>query len=664
MCRAVGITPVLLIGAIWLTGAVTPGPSLAQEEPPAGGSVRNSAARGPADAAEPFRGLEREEIVSSSDRWAPGAGRISQGKAAPEGDEVGKSEASSPAEGSPPAGSWTPRSGGIRSLETAWSEPSPTLEERAQRVRRAADAAGLGDLDAWARAILWGGSDGDRLEAVQAAITLAPGLPAARAAATREFLFHVRPLAATAEAVNAWRAVGNHLEASLWLGATLYALAWGACLATGFGYIALRGVAALPLVGRDLVGTWLPDTTEPARVALVVSPIVLCAALGGGLVAALLLLYVAALCYASRRERLALYGAAGCLLLALGPLARGTGVWLHAAAQDAVVEAAWSSERGFVDSTQLARLTERLGSDPLVTQVVTRRMRRQGAYAAAAAELESALADNPDDPLLLNDLGTVHFTVGDYPQAITRYRSAAERLESAVIWFNLAQAYARLFQMDRHSQALEVASTVDSDLVTHLNDRLHGRRVVHAVELPIALERYRERLFGGGGGASIAAALRARWLPSPLAERTVLVAIATIGFAVLAAWLPRRFSLSRWCGICGAMTPRSRRRCGACDEVLRPARGVGVSPGPALRIAERVGVFVPGLGLTVSRPLWALCGLLGLSLTGTALWAEPARLPDPLAVGALALWLQCIVCAGGTGLYLAAVLLRWRGRGD
>ena len=530
-------------------------------------------------------------------------------------------------------------------------------------MRSAADAAGLGDLDPWARALLWGGAGGDRLQAAEAAVALAPGLPAAHAAAARELLFRGRPLAAAAAALAAWRAVGNHLEALLWLGATLYGLAWAVGLAAGFGYIALRGVAALPLAGRDFVGSWLPETAELARMAFLVSAIVLCAALAGGLVGAALLLFAAALAYAGRGERLTLYAAAGCLLLAVGPVAAGTGAWLRAAAQDATVEAAWSAERGFIDSTQLARLIEGLGRDPLATQVVARRMRREGAHPAAAAELRAALDANPEDPALLSDLGTVYFAMGDYRQAVALYRRVAEQRRPAEIWLNLAQAHAQLFQMDRHSHALQVAGSLDRDLVAGWNHRIEGSVEIHPVELPIAMEAYRARLFRPGGGEAIAADLRARWLSPRLAGKLPLVLMAFVAAAALAAWLRRRFPLSRWCEACGAVTPQMRRRCTSCDSVQAPGWHAGeTSPSTALAVARHVAVWVPGFGLTAARPGWTLVGLVGFALVGAILGADPAQLPDPLAVGALAAWLQAAALLAGSALYLVSAWLRWPGR--
>ena len=66
-------------------------------------------------------------------------------------------------------------------LWRAWSAPD-TLDGRVQRLQRAGLSAGIGSLDAPARALLLDSSLGDPLERAEWAVQLAPALPAARAA--------------------------------------------------------------------------------------------------------------------------------------------------------------------------------------------------------------------------------------------------------------------------------------------------------------------------------------------------------------------------------------------------------------------------------------------------------------------------------------------------
>ncbi|MCZ7618583.1 MAG: hypothetical protein M5U32_09835 [Myxococcota bacterium] len=79
----------------------------------------------------------------------------------------------------PPAPRRSPVPLSFASLVQAWQAPADGLDARIERVRGAANALGIGDVEPLARALLIDPSLGSLRERADAAVRLAPGLPAA-----------------------------------------------------------------------------------------------------------------------------------------------------------------------------------------------------------------------------------------------------------------------------------------------------------------------------------------------------------------------------------------------------------------------------------------------------------------------------------------------------
>ncbi len=589
---------------------------------------------------------------------SPAAGAEARGQA---------EEASSPSSISP---------GGIPALEQAWFTPSYGLPERAKQVRSAADRLGLENLDAAARAVLLGKLGADRREEAEAAVVLAPDLPGAHAALAEARWGEQDSAGAVAAALDALRRIPGHLEASLWTTATAGWFLYVALIAGGFGYIALRGMAALPLAARDLGDSFEPTMTTPARLALVGSAVLVPPALGEGPVGALAVLFLLGLLYGEAPDRRALVAAALFAFVALQPLAREVGRSLVALGSDPLAEATWSSERGFLDPVESERLAARGERDTLSLHAIARRSRRAGDLGAAEARFLALLEAEPANPVLLTDLGNLRYHQGRLDDATGLYQQATHQLQSPVIWFNLAQAHGRNIEVTQHENALNVAQDLDRALVGKLAERIGDADQGFVADLPIPTAAIRSRLRADPGSAFADQARRA-WAPGWIGLYPGLAAGCFALLFLLAGHWRKRLACSQWCARCAAIAEGhagvDAARDALCDDCRKaqsqrsqPRWQHDGDPAPrwprALRMGfGALGTVLPGVGLTVSRPLSAWAGLTGAALAGSVWWYGTARIPDPLAMGAAAGWATLLLGGLGLGTYLLAVWRQTRG---
>jgi tetratricopeptide (TPR) repeat protein len=540
----------------------------------------------------------------------------------------------------------------IESLERAWTAPARRLEERVSRTRAVADELGVGSLDPLARALLLDTGEGTPLERAAGAVALAPDLPAAHWALARAgWQSGAGIMRVLAAGWNAVVALPEHLEASLWLGATASVLAFVALLAAGLAFIAGRGLAALPHAAHDLADRIEPTMPGHARVASVAVAVLLLAALGEGLLGAALGLFGLAMLYADAAERRALAIAAALVVVALHPLAQLAGRELAALGSDPVAESTWAAEGGFVDPVALGRLERADGSDPLANHALALRARRAGDLADADARYAALLAAQPHDVVVLNNAANVRLALGDTSGAIDLYRRATAEKASALIWFNLSQAHGRAIQVEEHERALAAAQAIDPEAVGDLTRRLSDANANLTAELPLPLERIRARLARADGGPA-AAELRRPLAPGLLGRTALPPAIAFAALGTLALAMATRFERSRTCAECGT---RLCRRCGSaggshglCAGCARrrldahhggPWEGGRAEAGSALaalvarasRVAERV---LPGVvGRAPRRPAQALAALVA-GAAATAAWiGRHGIVSDPASVG-------------------------------
>lgn len=551
----------------------------------------------------------------------------------------------------------------LPALERAWRAPAGGPGERAARVRAAADALGIADVEPVARAFLVDPAAGPALARAEAAVRVAPGLPAAQLAlAQAAWRAGGGTGAALAAARRALAALPGHLESLLWLEASVLTLLFAAALAAGFLWIAARGGLAAPHAAHDLADRLDPHLPGFVRAALLAALVLAPAALGEGVLGAVLALFALAWWAGDTRQRRALGAAATLLVLALGPLAGAAGRALAALSADPVVLAVDAAESGFVGPADAARLERAAAAgDPLAVQVLGRRARRLGDLARAEALVTPLLeGTGSSDPRLLNDAGNLKLLEGDTAGAIGLYRRAIDLQPSAELWFNLAQAHMRAIDIEAHEAALEAAQRADAGRTSELTRRL-AESGEALVDLPFPALALRARLLDAADPAA-GAALRARWAPGVLGRAPWRALLAFAGAAALATLLAHRSAPSRGCLACGARLcarcglgdPREQR-CADCARQQLEARHGGPwergdrgGSSGIVQLARRAVRVLPGLtDREPARPGWSLAALAALA--GAAAFAAGHRgvVPDPAAVGA----------SGPLALSLAAAVL-------
>lgn len=594
-------------------------------------------------------------------------------------------EEAPPAEGETPAETQDaivpafPAPGGVWELEQAWFAPAYSLPERATRLRNTADRLGIEGMDVPARAVLYSDLGEDARERAEAAVLLSPTLPAGHAALARARFAEKNYWRAFRAAFAALTNTLFHLEASFWAAATLSWSFYLALLVGGLGFVAFRGLAVLPLVAHDLGECFESSMAAVSRFSLVAILLLLPAALGEGPLGVLSVLFLLAMLYAGVRERRALIIAATAACLAMGPLAHGVGRVLAAVGSDPLAEATWASEQGFLDPVEALRLVDAGSQDPLALHGIARRYRRAGRLDDADAHFRALLEAEPENPELLNDLGNLRFARGEIDEAIELYTRAANHRESAIIWFNKAQAYGQKIDVSNHEGALAMAESIDRKAMRRLTDRLSGGGGVFVADLPLSRMRVLERLLDHSGAAFAEQARRA-WAPGWLGRFGWAQAFCFLALTLLAGRLRGRIVRSQWCSLCASVAEGIRgadpSRSALC-EICRQQRGQKRTPSAAYlqdwnagentdggRVQRFVralfhilGVIVPGTSLGAPRPLSAWLGLSAVTFA-LALWSSGNRhIPDPLAMGAATAWLTTLFLALALSVY---ALSAWR----
>lgn len=552
-------------------------------------------------------------------------------------------------------------------LEQAWWQaPTTPLDRRVERVRAAADALGVTDLEPLARALLIDPSLGSRRERAAAAVRLAPGLPAAQLARAQAEWSGATGAGDALDAVQkALFALPHHVESRLWLEATVLTLLFVAVLAAGLLWIAARGLRAATHAGHDLSHRIDPGMPDFAKAAAIAALILLPAALGEGVLGVGLALFALGWWAGDTRQRRALGAAALLVIAALGPLAGTAGRSLGSFSADPVVFAAIASESGWLDPAEALRLERASAAgDPLASQAIARRARRAGDLARAQALSAQLLAvPRAATPTLLNDAAQVRLALGDVARAIELYERAIELQPSADLWFNLAQAHVRAIDMDSHAAALAAAQALDPRRASALTGRLAGSEET-LVDVPLDGAALRARLRAAADPAT-AAALRASVAPGTLGARPWLAALLFVGFAAVASGLAQMRTPSRLCGDCGT---RLCARCrsgepsdGLCADCARRRLEArhggpwerGERRGTRARLAafaRRAAPLLPGLTESEPRrPGWSLAALTALAAAGVLWGGRDAIVVDPAAVGAAGP-LALAVLAGAMGM--------------
>ena len=520
-------------------------------------------------------------------------------------------------------------------LWRAWSLPATSLAERVRRTQRAGLALGLGSLDGPARALLLEPSFGAPLERAELAVELAPELPATHAALAAA-RFDAWQLGSARRALReAVEAAEEHLEARLWLEATGFDVLFGACFGTALGFLALAAAAAFPRFARDMRA--LRELPAPSAGALAASIVLLPAALGEGIAGVGLGLAAFALVSGSWWRRLWVMCAAALLVITLHPLLERRAESHAALAVDAIALAAWATEQGTPSASELVRVVRHADADPFASRALARRLARLGELGEAEERYTRLLADGGSPDLLAN-AATVKLLSGDEDAAIALYEEAARGSDSAVVRFNLAQAFGRAIRLDEQDLALSEAQTLDPNVLLELNHRYNGQDGALVAYLPLRADAVMERLGEPAAAPYLARALRRRLAPGALGASRA-EALAALGGA-LAFGLVFGASLRRiagpeddhYAGIARLLQARGG------DSVARMAQieELRARQARSERAARLAAWLVPGAaGMTAGQPL---LGLLGIALFASVVslwWHRHGAVADPLALGAL-----------------------------
>ncbi len=560
-------------------------------------------------------------------------------------------------------------------IEQAWHAPAGSLSQRVERTRRVALESGVWSLDPAARALLR--APGSPLERAEAAVALAPDLPAARMAFAHALWRRGdSPLAALREIVAALTALARHLEATLWLaGSALAVLAFGLVigrLACAFS----AGVLAAPHAAHDLGDALGGAVPSFARMALLAALVCAPALLGEGLLGLAVGVVALAASYGSGRERLALAGAVAAVWVGMFPLASLCGRSLEALDRDPVVRAAMAVDHGRPSAVDLAALRLAAsgagaddvaaaraagiaavprGRDPLAERALARLARREGRLGEADARYQDLLGTEVVDAALANDAANVRLRLDHVDSALELYDRSLSLEPSPLVLFNLSQAHGRAFEVEGLTRALERAQALDAELVAELAQvQAAADTRDFVVDLPLPPSLLWSRLARAGDGSAFAAEARAPLAPGRLGRDPALALSVLAAAVVLGSLAGSRIARSRWCARCG------RRTCPSChgtrteSEVCTGCHRLFFQPEQTqreLRIArvaaleerrrrlDRVAVFtallVPGAaGLQSSRPFRGLVACILFAVATAAVAWRNGVVPDPDVAGA------------------------------
>jgi tetratricopeptide (TPR) repeat protein len=547
-------------------------------------------------------------------------------------------------------------------IAAAWDQPGERLAERAESALAAARAVGMRQLEAPARGVLLQTSLGSPRERAEAAVLLAPDLPAAQAALASARRAEADPTGAALAFLSGLAAIPRHLEASLWVEAV--AGQWAAAaLILGSGlFLLVAAGAAVPSVARNLQ-TMRPDLPGPSVLAGIATLVLLPAALGEGAFGLVVGLGFMAAFSASWWVRGLVVAALATVLLGLYPMLDRAGASLAAIAVRPAALAAHTAENGLPSAVELARL-EAAPDTRHAMRASAARARRIGDLETAEARYAPLVAGRGQTrPAadLLNNAANVRFVSGDAEGAIALYELAIETTNSPAIWFNLSQAYGRAVRLDDQDTALAQAQRLDVGSVWELTTRFTDG----VADVPLSVRASMPDLLDAEAGAELGRDLRTPLAPGTGGRGVPLAAAWALGAACLGLGL-------------GTLLQRTAGRdADHYDGIARALQsGSGDSSARARRVTELrrrqqrdaglrglLAWVVPGAaGVLRGRPLLGWLAALSVGVVAACLLRPGIALADPLSVGGMAEGLAWLgVAAGGLFYLLFLVLAMWLG---
>jgi len=562
----------------------------------------------------------------------------------------------------------------------AWNGVSEAAYARAAALRRVRLELGLEDLLAPARIILNSATEDNPEIYTGFARDLAPGVPSIQ-------IEHARALAKSGDIGAATKAMGIglwsvvvSLSAQLWVLGNLTSLLLVVALAGSLGFIVLAALQVFPHAAHDLgdlvAGHRMPAFARSAALsALLLIPL----ALGEGVIGLALMLFLLAFAYGKARQRNVLMMAATLLVIGLYPLAQITSIVTTLVDQDPVAGSVMAVIAGTETQADVERLEAAGNEDLAAAHALAYRARRYGLEELSRTRLDALGERYPNDGYVLAAQGNIAMRRGDADAAIGFYERAAEQVDSAILLFDLSQAYASRFRMEEYEATLVRAQKLDGEVVAELSS-LGDSELVADLLFPTHL--LRDRFVSLAMSQDAQFDLATRLAPGRLGEHWLLTVSAFVLAALFCFLGAHRFDHSSQCGRCGHRictrceeTVWSEELCEDChhlfrnpeatDPSLRMARLQALSK-REVRIHRMVlagALLIPGVaGLAARRPDFAMFGLL---LFGwMAAWiAWPAGVFEaPLLMGhAAVLYLAIpgvLSVIGYGGIVLASLAVR------
>jgi tetratricopeptide (TPR) repeat protein len=565
-------------------------------------------------------------------------------------------------------------------LERTWFGSGAALHQRATTTRRRALEVGANGLEAAALALIASDDAEKSVEHRRLAVALAPDLPIAHMSLAAAHWRAGEYRESFARVFSSLVAIPRHLEASIWLVGSLLLMLATVFVCGSIAFVLAVGASGFARAAHDLGDLISKRTPGFARAALLCAVIGLPVAFGEGLLGLLLGVFGIGVVYGGSRHRAVLAMAAVLLLLGLYPILKLAGTALEALDADPVASASLAVVRDNASPAQIDLLHDAdLQGDELAARMLAVHAMRQGDRAQAQERYSRLFEQQAADPMVLTALGNMAFRDGRIAAAIDYYEKAQAVEESAVLMFDLSQAYARAFRMEEFELTMQRAQTLGHAKVAELSE-FGDPELVADIGVPIAA--IRDRMLKAAEGQTFVDSAVAILAPGRLGETPLHLAGGFALVFVLGSLLTSRFQHAGGCSRCG------RRICVRCDDSMWSAdlcdachhlfnRPQGTDPQlrmarlQALRqrevriekVAATASLLVPGVaGLLAKRPDLSFVSLLFfVSAVVLFVWRNGA-VPDPLAVGHVGtlafVFAGCLMTLLYMAVMLSGILLR------
>jgi tetratricopeptide (TPR) repeat protein len=536
-------------------------------------------------------------------------------------------------------------------LEQVWSDSGPVIGVRAGKTRRRALELGVRNLEGAALALIAAGDGEEALSNRRLAVRLAPDLPAAHMALARSQWQSGDYRDSIGQVAIGIVAIPRNIEASVWLLGSLLVMFAVVLISASLVFVSALAVSNVSHAAHDLGDLLFKEMPGFARAALLATVILLPVVLGEGLLGLMVVLFAIAIAYGGPRHRMVLTLAAALLVIGLYPILQLAGTVLGAPAADPAATAAFAVVQGRESRAEVEMLVEaERGGDELAAKVLAIRARRMGRDDEAAARFERLLEVDGADPLVLTALGNIAFHDGRTDEAIAYYERAQAARESALLLFNLSQAYAKAFRMEEFEHTMSRAQRLGHSVVGELS-RLGDTEFV--ADLPPPLQPLRDRMLASADGRALSRHLADIIAPGMLGRDWLHTAGGFMLVGLISLLVASRYQHASRCGRCG------RRICARCDGNIWASdlcdgchhlfhRPQGTDP--ALRMArlqelrgresriEKVctaaSLIIPGAsGLLAKRPDLCLVGIVCFAWSVVLIVWRNGVVPDPMVIG-------------------------------